>query len=396
MNVDERDTRLGDALDRAVRGIEAAGQPSAVERRGSGRRGWVLVASVTAVGVFLGAVGFAATQVGRDAENVVSLGAATIFVSPDFAWTMPIPEGWRAGGAHSVGGPQEMLPDLRTSFVTTSQTATFSDPVMVGSPLPAGIVSRDVIVIVDPFVGTGDAEPTSLVLNAEREDIENPGWVWRDGKICGETECARVYIWHGPDAGEADLAAVLGVGEGVRLVETPPDPSVLAPTIDYRDAQDGLSMTYPAGWTVADESLTPLLASPHEILSVGTYPLRPGGKAPIDAYLPKNALADLDAGDVFVTVQESAPAPGSESTRPSAFTPASVCDPGHPACRDGVALGLEGVHAWWIPFTDPSSGRAFYAFVAMGEEAYRDPARSAAAWAVLDSLSFEPIGPPIG
>ncbi|MGZ8574581.1 MAG: hypothetical protein ACXWZC_11690, partial [Actinomycetota bacterium] len=542
MNVDERDTRLGDVLDRAVRGIEAAGEPGAVERRGSRWRAGVLVASVTAVGVFLGAVGFAATQVGRDAEvgwtqvgdlatdgwtisvpsmwertpatrcsddgivggvfssvpfnftdpnggpidcdsrlvlegyptdgvaiavipvgirigsfrpaetsfplslgslaessgvrggpresftlvvvngnlranlrvyvgpdapaaslaelgrsvsSLRFLGAGGTLASPDFAWTMPIPEGWQAGGAHSIGGPQEMLPDLRTSFVTTSQTAPFRGSLMVGSPLPSGIVSSDVIVIVDPFVGTGDAEPASLVLNAERGDTENTGWTWRDGKICGETGCARVYIWRGPDASEVDVATAMSVGEGVRMVETPPDPSVLAPTIDYRDGQDGFSMAYPAGWTVADENLTPLLASPHEILSVGTYPLRPGGKAPIDAYLPKNALADLGADDVFVTVQESDAGLGSDVARPSSFTPASVCDASDPACRDGTALGIEGVRAWWIPFTDPPSGRAFYAFVAMGEEAYQDPVRSAAAWAVLDSLSFEPYGPPI-
>ena len=542
MNVDERDTWLGDVLDRAVRGIEVSREPAPVVRRGSRRRAGVLVTAVTTVAVFLAGVGFAATQVGRDAEDgwaqvgdlatdgwtmsvpsswertpvtrcfddgivggvfssvpftftdpnggpidcdsrlvldgypsdgvaiamipvgirtgsfrpaetsfPLSLGALTessgvrggpresftlvvvngnlranlrvyvgpdapaasvaeldrsvsslrflgaggTFVSPDFAWTMPIPDGWRAGGAHSIGGPQEMLPDLRTSFVTTSLTATFTGAVMVGSPLPAGIASRDVIVIVDPFVGTGEAQPTTFIPNAEREDTENPGWVWRDGKICGEIGCARVYIWHGPDASETDLATALSAAQGVRMVRSPPDPSVLVPEIDYRDGEDGFSMTYPAGWTVADENLTPLLASPHEILSVGTYPLRPGGKAPIDAYLPKNALADLGADDVFVTVQESDPEPGSDSTRPSAFTPASVCDAGDPACRDGTGLGLEDVRAWWIPFSDPSSGRAFYAFVALGEEAYRDPARSAAAWAVLDSLSFEPFGPPI-
>jgi hypothetical protein len=118
--------------------------------------------------------------------------------------------------------------------------------------------------------------------------------------------------------------------------------------------------------------------------------LRPGGKAPIDAYLPKLALADLGAGDVFVTVQESDPDAGIDTPRPASFSPATVCPDDDPVCRAGTALGLEGLHAWWIRFLDPSSGRAFYALVAMGEDAYRDPERSDAAWAILDSLSFEP------
>ncbi|MGZ5128369.1 MAG: hypothetical protein ACXWDR_02405, partial [Actinomycetota bacterium] len=89
MNVDERDTRLGDVLDRAVRGIEAAGEPGAVERRGSRRRAGVLVASVTAVGVFLGAVGFAATQVGRDAGSKPTTPEGwSTFSASDIPWTM--------------------------------------------------------------------------------------------------------------------------------------------------------------------------------------------------------------------------------------------------------------------------------------------------------------------
>jgi len=393
MNVDERDTRLGDLLDRAVRGLEIDGEPKAVERRGSRRRAGVLVASVTIVGVFLSAVGYAATQVGRDAEpaDLDNLGT---FASPDFPWTMPEPDGWHAGGSRSVGGPRDRLQDLRSSFVTNAAGAIHG-PLLVGTELPPGVADSDVLVVVDPFVGMGEARPTTLALNAERDDTANAGWSWQDGKICGETGCARVYIWHGPQTSQSDLATASSVATGVRLVVSPPDPSRLSPSIGFLDGQDGLSLTYPAGWTVADENLTPHLVDPREIVSVGTYPLRPGGKAPIDAYLPKNALADLGADDVFVTVQGSDAALGPDSSRPSAFTPASVCDAGDPACRDGTSLGLEGVRAWWIPFTDPGTGRGFYAFVAMGEDAYRDPARTAAAWAVLDSLSFEPVGPPI-
>jgi hypothetical protein len=40
--------------------------------------------------------------------------------------------------------------------------------------------------------------------------------------------------------------------------------------------------------------------------------------------------------------------------------------------------------AWWIPFRD--SGRAFYLFVAIGNEA--TPELREEAWAVADSLSF--------
>ena len=386
MNVEERDTRLGDVLDRAVQGIDVEGVPATVLRRGSRRRAGVLVASVTAVAVFLAGVGLAATQVGRDAEDPADLGTAGTFASPDFRWTMPIPAGWRSGGAHSVGGPQAMLPDLRTSFVTTSLPASFTGSVMVGSLLPSGTVGTDVIVIVDPFVGTRGAEPTTLVLNAEREDTENAGWTWRDGKICGETGCARVYVWHGPDTSEADLATALSVGEGVRMIETRPDASVLTPTIDYRDGQDGFSMTYPAGWTVAEHRLSPIV-DPAEILSVGTFPLLPGGTA-MDMAVPGQAIDDVGPGDTFLTLREYRGAPRA-MMRPNTFSPTSVCQ-GVAVCAEGSSFGLLDLRVWLWSFTDPSSGRTFQAFLTMGEKAYQDPARSDAAWAVLDSLRFEP------
>ncbi|MGZ5290376.1 MAG: hypothetical protein ACXWE5_12925, partial [Actinomycetota bacterium] len=376
-------------------GIEAAGEPGAVERRGSRWRAGVLVASVTAVGVFLGAVGFAATQVGREVDGLTGLEDAGTFASPDFPWTMPVPEGWHAGGWRSVGGPRDMIQDLRTSFVTNS-AATIRGSLTVGTELPPGVADTDVLLVVDPFVGTGEARPTTLVLNAERDDTTNAGWAWRDGKLCGETGCARVYIWHGARTSDADLATATSVAEGVRLVKPRPDPSTLSPSIFYLDGQDGFSMSYPAGWTVAEENLTPELVDPREIVSVGTYTLRPGGEGVgIDAYLPGRAFADLGPADALITVQEYEPRPGVFGTpRPSTFDPATACGEGNAACREGTSLGLDGVRAWWIPFSEPSSGRAFYAFVAMGEDAYRDPGRSGAVWAVLDSLSFDGANPP--
>ena len=389
MNLEERDTRLGDLLDRAVRGIEVEGAAAGVERRGSRRRAGVLVASVTAVAVFLAAVGFAASQVGRDVADLANPGEAGSFASPDLPWTMPVPEGWHAGGSRRVGGPRDMLQDIRASFVTNS-AASLHLPTTVGQELQPDVADTDVIVVVDPFVGTGDAQPTTLVLGAERADDENLGWTWRDGKLCGATGCARVYVWHGHDASDRDLATATSIAEGVRLVSSRPDPSVVTPTLDYLDNEDGLWVEVPAGWTVAEQRLSPIL-DPAEILSVGTFPLRPGGTA-MDMGMPGQALADVGPGDIFLTLREYRGTPRA-IVRPSAFSPTSVCE-GVAACAEGSSLGLD-LRAWLWSFTDTSSGRTFQAFLTMGEKAYQDPAQSDAAWAILDSLEFDPRDAPV-
>lgn len=390
---DDRDDRLGTALDAAVSGLGS--HPPDVDRlmrRGTWRRVAVVAASLVTVAVFVGAVGFAATRIGSDAGYAVGgTEAPSTFASPDYAWTMPVPDGWHAFATRTLGGPQDMIQDLRTSLVTDS-AADLRGVLSVASELPPGVADSDVIVFVDPFVGTGAAEPTTLVLGAERDDDSNAGWTWRDGKVCGGPGCARVYLWHGPDASAAALDAGLGIAEGVRVVESQPNASGLTPTIVFQDyGRNAFWVEYPAGWTIADEALAPDLFDPREILSVGTFPLRPGGTAPTEAFLPGNAIADIGPDDVFITVQERRSKGGGSAhpARPERFGPDTGCAPDDAGCLAGTALAIEGLHAWWIPFSDPPSGRDLYAFVAMGESAYRDPARSAAAWAVLDSLAFD-------
>ena len=394
MKTDDRDERLGAALDDAVTDLRPRSPDSGLlMRQGTSRRLAVLAAALFTVAVFIGAIGLAATQFGKEADgSIAGSRASRTFSSPDYRWSMPVPDGWRAFATRSVGGPREMVQGLRTSLVTDS-SADLRGVRWFASELPPDVADSDVIVFVDPFIGTGAAEPTTLVLGAEHDDAANVGWTWRDGKLCGTTGCARVYLWHGPDASRAAVDTGLQVARGVRLVESRPNPALVTPTVTYQNlGRSAFSVEYPAGWTSADESLAPDLFDPREILSIGTFPLRPGGTAPTEAFLPGNAIADIGADDVFLTVQERVRSLGGSHfpTRPPGFGPGTGCPSGDAACVDGSSMALQGLRAWWIPFSDRPSGRDFYAFMAMGEEAYRDPARSAAAWRVLDSLVFDP------
>jgi hypothetical protein len=153
----------------------------------------------------------------------------------------------------------------------------------------------------------------------------------------------------------------------------------------YHNPDEGFSVTYPDDWFRAASSLTPVLASPTEILSLGTYPIQPGGKACFDAYLPGNALADLGQADVFVTVQKTSPE--RMPPRPATIGPdsATVKVDGLPACDPYHALQLKG---WWIPFAD--QGQGFYVFVGAGPFAANDQQTMAIVWHVVNSLRFEP------
>ena len=92
-------------------------------------------------------------------------------------------------------------------------------------------------------------------------------------------------------------------------------------SIAYRVPDDtGLDEGF-GRWRIADETLTPDLADPMEVLSLGTYPLRPGGDD--CAQIPENALEDLGPLDAFISLQRRiAPAAlgSSGRQRPDEFT----------------------------------------------------------------------------
>jgi hypothetical protein len=74
----------------------------------------------------------------------------------------------------------------------------------------------------------------------------------------------------------------------------------IAPTSPGMTVLDryGVLVTYPLGWALASESLTPTLTDPLEVFALGTFPLRPGASG--CAQFPTNAIEDLGPTDALI------------------------------------------------------------------------------------------------
>jgi hypothetical protein len=157
-----------------------------------------------------------------------------------------------------------------------------------------------------------------------------------------------------------------------------------APTPGWTVVHDrarGVRVAFPSSWHRARRSLTPHLADPREVLSVGTAPLTvtPG------AHMPVGALSRLGPGDVLISVQEARHAGHGFPARPARFRLGS-------ANLSEAAAYLsdpERLDTWFLPFKD--GDRAFYALVAVGRPVAA--ARRRLAERVLDSLRFTPRRP---
>lgn len=145
-------------------------------------------------------------------------------------------------------------------------------------------------------------------------------------------------------------------------------------------------LTYPGGWHLAEESLTPNLSSPTEIFSLGSFPLRPGG--PNCAQVPSQALHDMAAKDVFVTVQErgSGTDLSGFDPRPDNFgpTPGSTDNVFYDCLDPEERDDLGAIH--WIWFTDQD--RYFHVLIALGRDVSSEG--TSAVWNVLDEMQILP------
>jgi len=142
----------------------------------------------------------------------------------------------------------------------------------------------------------------------------------------------------------------------------------------------GIQVEVPPGWLVAQENLTPWLSQPTEVLSVGTFEMPvsrdPGDELRVsDAPVAPAALAAMTATDAFVSVEASGHTDAPDD-RPPSFRTAK-----DRACCS-AQTGDYPFNWWWIPYID--QGRAFYLFVAIGNQA--DSNTSDQAWAIADSL----------
>jgi len=181
------------------------------------------------------------------------------------------------------------------------------------------------------------------------------------------------------------LVALVVLVLGGCTTSGPPRPVNGEPRV-IRDDRHRLAVTLPDDrWRVAQQNLTPWLTAPREILSAGTFVMRAStdpedGLRPFDAPVAPAALATMTSRDAFISVQESSPVGHPADDRPKSFR-----DVEDRRC----CTGREGDYPftwWWVPFVD--EGRAFYVFVAIGNDA--STATTSDAWSIADSLTFEP------
>ncbi|HYH63012.1 MAG TPA: hypothetical protein VD766_14185 [Solirubrobacterales bacterium] len=133
-----------------------------------------------------------------------------------------------------------------------------------------------------------------------------------------------------------------------------------------------VQMQLEPGWQAAEQSLTPKLLDPKELLTVGTLSMKPGGCAT----LPIRTLEAMGAGDALITIQErDGGRPGDYPPRPKRFRV-------DPAVYDFECAPPD---LKMQPFLFSEAGRHFYAVAAVERKAPLDEVE-----AILNSFEASP------
>jgi hypothetical protein len=153
---------------------------------------------------------------------------------------------------------------------------------------------------------------------------------------------------------------------------------------EHVDERHGFRVSLPPGWDLADQSLSPTMTDPVEILLAASFPLEePRGLCRMVARIPPD--------EALVTLQERGRGALGDPTfppRPASFEPDPEL-PGSstwPYCVNGDDEPPIPMLDYWFGFKD--AGRAFHVFVGVGKEA--PPELTAEAFEILDTLRLDP------
>ena len=403
---DVRDEQLGITIERVAGVIEAEpiDRLPDVLRRGTRRRVARLTAIVAALAIFVGAVSWAGLTLSQDIERIPAdiMDWRTFASLENNGWTVQVPPSWKIQELPACATAPERIgvSVTNTDFVFRNPKGEL--PGCADRHVFAGFPRDGVVFQFQPWgdFGVFPSQPsTDLPLSADL--LESSGAIkggpseknaalWVGGRLVG---IVRRYV--GSDASAVDVAALdrMLVSFRVRSIDRWTETGDGLKT--FHDEARGYTITYPDDWKVADENLTPWLSSPSEILSLGTFPLRISGHPDdgfrlFDAPVAPAALQDMQSDDAFISLQESGGvSAGSTESRPDHFGPLGCVESiygCHPSEELPKAWRDAPFRAWWIPFGD--AGRAFYLFVAIGNDA--PAALREQAWQVANSLSFLP------
>lgn len=148
----------------------------------------------------------------------------------DAPWSLRLPSEWDTSTARLDVTPRSMTGILRTWTSPDAVDWTFDGPgPNSGSGATDLLGNSTTIVIVQRLWSPGQTSlwnPPHTARLTDRgpskwhADAQNPGWVFRERKVCLASECVSVVEWHGPLTSQVDIDSADTIASSIRLTRS--------------------------------------------------------------------------------------------------------------------------------------------------------------------------------
>ena len=143
-------------------------------------------------------------------------------------WSFAVPPSWHVSTLRSVPIPDAMTGVLRTYGADRAYAFDFGSPGPNSNAKASGKLGESAVVVfvelgwypADQPIAWRPKEGFRTVqdwLSGWHADAQNPGWVFRERKLCLGSECVHVLEWHGPEARGDDILRAQDIASSVVL-----------------------------------------------------------------------------------------------------------------------------------------------------------------------------------
>jgi hypothetical protein len=158
-----------------------------------------------------------------------------LFVSDEVPRSVPIPSGWQASTNRSEPDPRLRVGLLSTHITNVrysfdqSSLGPNSGPGASEKLGPSTAVVRVLLFWspADDSIEWNPADSSTTIARSPtgwHDDAQNPGWEFRERKVCLAETCVWVVEWHGPDPSEEAIGWIERIAQSLELAPGWTDP----------------------------------------------------------------------------------------------------------------------------------------------------------------------------
>lgn len=151
-----------------------------------------------------------------------------LFISAEVPWSVAIPSGWQVSTNRSEPDPRLRVGALSSTISNVPFPFDRSSPGPNSGPGASVKLGPSAVVVEvlllwyppdDPIewnpadsVATSAGSPTGW-----HDDSQNPGWAFRERKVCLADTCVSVVEWHGPYASRQNIGSIQRIARSIEL-----------------------------------------------------------------------------------------------------------------------------------------------------------------------------------